>query len=315
MNGGLYPTDEIDKSYKTLERTLAPFGHPHDSDGNFLSASDPIAINSFHVGAHNENVRREGDRIAIDKVINIETANKTEKGKRLIKRLEDMENGVNREPIHTSTGVFLEVEPLGEARTNSQGLSYDWIARNMVFDHDAILLDEIGAAQPNQGVGMFANAHVEIITLEYEVKPTIANHEENAMKDVIKKALEEAEVKTNGLDDAQLLAKYDDVVKAKVKPETIIDNSKSEALEAEILELKKIIAANSEAEVDALVDTLDKSGKFKGVERDELKLIDVNTLKKMVEAGKEAAGVAINTETPSSESVSGVYQPTEMQGE
>jgi len=54
-------------------------------------------------------------------------------------------------------GVFVGAEELGEPRTNAAGQEYTWIARNMVFDHDAILLDTVGAAQPHQGVGMAVN--------------------------------------------------------------------------------------------------------------------------------------------------------------
>jgi len=40
------------------------------------------------------------------------------------------------------------------------------IARNMVFDHDAILLGEEGAATPEQGVGMLVNAKGEMEDIE-----------------------------------------------------------------------------------------------------------------------------------------------------
>jgi hypothetical protein len=40
------------------------------------------------------------------------------------------------------------------------------IARNMVFDHDAILLGEDGAATPDQGVGMLVNAKGEMEDIE-----------------------------------------------------------------------------------------------------------------------------------------------------
>ena len=71
MNNGLYPTEEIDKSFKTLERTLAPVEHPKNADGKFISASDPVAIHNYHAGAFNMNVEKDGDRIRIDKFINM----------------------------------------------------------------------------------------------------------------------------------------------------------------------------------------------------------------------------------------------------
>jgi hypothetical protein len=166
MNGGLYPEDEIQASYKTLERTLAPIEHPHDADGNFLSASDPDAIHNFYAGAYNVNVKRENGRVHIDKQINVQEAMKTDRGKRLLDRIKELEENEKPRPIHTSVGLFLEVEELEGPQTNAEGQEYQWIARNMVFDHDAILLDSVGAAQPSQGVGMAVNAEGEQIEVE-----------------------------------------------------------------------------------------------------------------------------------------------------
>lgn len=144
MNGGLYPHDEIEKSYASLEGTLAPLGHPQ-VNGEYVSAQQPDAINSYHVGAWNRNVKRVGNRISVEKMIDVEFAKNTEGGRKL---LEAINKG---EPIHTSTGIFLE----REMTPNADG--HEWIARNMNFDHDAILIGEIGAATPEDGVGMMVN--------------------------------------------------------------------------------------------------------------------------------------------------------------
>jgi len=169
MNGGLYPASEIDKSFHTLERTLAPIEHPKDVEGNFIPAKDPIAIHNFHAGAFNTNVKKVGNRVQIDKVINVQEALKTERGKRLLDRINELETNESPRPIHTSTGLFIKnIEVLGEVKTNAQGQEYDWVAHNMLFDHDAILLDSVAAATPNQGVGMAVNKDVE-----YEVQTHI----------------------------------------------------------------------------------------------------------------------------------------------
>ena len=86
---------------------------------------------------------------------------KTERGKRLLDRLDEIENNENPRPVHTSVGVFLNVEELDKPKTNADGQEFTWIARDMFFDHDAILLDSIGAAQPGQGVGLAVNAKGE----------------------------------------------------------------------------------------------------------------------------------------------------------
>src|SRR5690606_23568032 len=56
------------------------------------------------------------------------------------------------DPIHTSTGILMQLEPV------ANNAKYGKVARNMVFDHDAILLGEEGAATPEQGVGMLVNS-------------------------------------------------------------------------------------------------------------------------------------------------------------
>lgn len=150
MNDIMYPAEEIGKSFAGLERTPAPLGHPM-INGAYVSARDPEGINVGWVGAWNENLRRENGRVFLDKVIDIETASRTEGGKRV---LEAIEAGT---PIHTSTGLLAELEGA------NGDVPYKFIARNMEFDHDAILLDENGAATPDQGVGMMVNSKGEEI--------------------------------------------------------------------------------------------------------------------------------------------------------
>lgn len=151
MNGIRYPADEIEKSYKTLNRKPAPLGHP-TINGQYVSASDPEGINVGYIGAWNENVRREKGRVWLDKVIDVEVANRSDGGRRVLEAI----NG--NSPIHTSTGLLCQLE------TANDDSEAEFIARNMEFDHDAILLDEEGAATPDQGVGMMVNGkQVQVI--------------------------------------------------------------------------------------------------------------------------------------------------------
>lgn len=160
MNGGMYPHDEIEKSYKSLEGTLAPLSHPQ-VDGDYVAANQAEAINAHHIGAWNRNVKRVGNRVALEKWVDIEFAKTTEGGRQLI---EAVNNG---SPIHTSTGIFLN----REMTPNADG--YGWIARDMTFDHDAILLHEVGAATPEDGVGMMVNKTLVINS----VVPTVNDDE------------------------------------------------------------------------------------------------------------------------------------------
>lgn len=151
MNDILYPAEEIDAHYKGLEGTLAPLGHP-TLDGQFVSAMSAEGINAGHIGAFNRNVQKVGNRIYLEKWIDIEVANSTAKGKRVIERLEALERGDTTQPIHTSVAIFIE----RIAAASNAG--YKWIAKFIQMDHDAILLDEPGAATPEQGVGLMVNA-------------------------------------------------------------------------------------------------------------------------------------------------------------
>lgn len=149
MNGSqgkvLYPADVIAKTFKQLERTPAPLGHPI-INGKFVSAKDPEAMARHFIGAWNENVRQENGRVLVDKVIDVEVANRSEGGKAVLAAIEA--GG----PVHTSSGFLAMLEPVANVN------AYTKIARSLVWDHDAILLTEDGAATPDQGVGMLVNS-------------------------------------------------------------------------------------------------------------------------------------------------------------
>ena len=141
MNGIMYPADEIEKSYKSLEGTAAPLGHPM-VNGQYVSASHPEAY-LYNVGAINRNVERKDGRVWLEKWVDKEFAERN--APELIEAIN------SKQPIHTSTGLVLE-------RIAVNGKPYKHEARKMVFDHDCFLLGEQGAATPEQGVGVFVNS-------------------------------------------------------------------------------------------------------------------------------------------------------------
>lgn len=155
MNGGMYPKEEIDRAWPSLTGTLAPIGHPVNNAGDWLPAMHPDALHNFHGGAWNKVVKRDGHRVYAEKWVDIEYALNTESGKRLLEAVRyNAETGAvdgPTAPIHTSTGLILQQERAPE------GAPFEWTARNMRLDHDAILLDEPGAATPEQGVGLMVN--------------------------------------------------------------------------------------------------------------------------------------------------------------
>ncbi|WP_416777487.1 DUF2213 domain-containing protein [Xenorhabdus budapestensis] len=163
MNGGLYPASEINKSYQSMEGKQVPYGHPK-IDGQYISADMPRAVNQFHIGAWAENVRKDGDRVMMDVKVNRRFAESSEKGKEFLARVDDIIAGNSADPIHVSAGLLLQRE---QNKGKSKGKAYSWIARNMHFDHIAVLpASEPGAATPEEGVGMFVNADGEQVEVE-----------------------------------------------------------------------------------------------------------------------------------------------------
>ncbi|WP_431612927.1 hypothetical protein [Enterobacter chengduensis] len=154
MNGGLYTQEQIDAHYKGLEGTLAPLGHPQ-VNGQFVSAFSPEGLCTGFVGAWNRNVKKSGNRIYLEKWVDVARASESEGGRELLERVAAIERGEDVPPIHTSVAAFLDqLEPNEQQRATGA----EWVADIHGMDHDAILLHEVGAATPEQGVGLMVNA-------------------------------------------------------------------------------------------------------------------------------------------------------------
>lgn len=174
MNGGMYPSDEIKKSYDGLNGNPAPYNHPM-VDGSFVSAHNIRAVNQYHVGAWIENASHDGGKVLVDLKVNKVIAERSEKGRELLGRIEALMNSTEgAEPIHVSTGLLLSREA---AEGTSKGKKYSWIARNMEWDHLAILPPGVpGAGAPEDGVGIFA-------TNGEDIERVVVNLEESVMTD------------------------------------------------------------------------------------------------------------------------------------
>ena len=168
MNSGLYPADEIKKSYDGLNGNPAPYNHPM-VDGAYVSAHNVRAVNQYHVGSWIENASHDGGKVLVDLKINKVIAERSEKGQELLSRIKAlMDNAEGAEPIHVSTGLLLNRE---QSAGQSKGKKYTWIARNMEWDHLAILPPGApGAGTPDDGVGIFATngEKIERVTVNLE---------------------------------------------------------------------------------------------------------------------------------------------------
>ena len=155
MNSRLYPADQLKAAAATLEGKPAPAGHPKNSAGQAISALNGEALASAWIGSYVRNARHEAGRTVADVVVNEAQARAHPDGAKLIERLDAAIAGNNSEPIHVSTGLMMD--PI-TANGESRGKKYSSIVTNIRYDHLAILLNERGAAQPEDGVGMFLNS-------------------------------------------------------------------------------------------------------------------------------------------------------------
>lgn len=150
MNGILYPAEEVEATINTLDGSPVTMSHPVIA-GKFADAYLPLAQAKFGIlGAHNKVRGKAADGSwLIDKYIPTEQLANSANGKRLAEAIK------SKQPIHTSTGVYLTKEP--EIGVNAMGQEYTARAKIDRFNHDAVLLNEVGAATPEQGVGLFVN--------------------------------------------------------------------------------------------------------------------------------------------------------------
>lgn len=169
MNGRLYPADQLAAGVASLEGKPAPAGHPKSAEGKFISALNGEALASAWIGSYVRNARHEGGRTMVDVVVNEAQAKAHPDGAKLVERLDAAIAGTNSDPIHVSTGLMMQ--PI-TANGESRGKKYSSIVTNIQYDHLAILLNERGAATPDEGVGMFVNADGE-----QQVESVIVNTE------------------------------------------------------------------------------------------------------------------------------------------
>jgi hypothetical protein len=310
LNNILYPKAELEASYATLNRTPAPFGHPV-LNGNFAPAKDPEAMARTSIFAWNENARWDGDRIALDVVIDEARAKESENGRRVLEAI------ANEGPIATSTGLLCNLE----AATNKP---YEGIARGIEFDHVAILLDDAPAISPEQGVGIFVNSasdKIKVINaslddqLDQEIEWAVESiaramerkeeREENRpLLERIKTAILEAlggevrEPATNNRKDADMTdkAQFDELSKRvnALTESTVtkddLKNALTEAMKPLIdaqAEMKTNQEAKDKADHDALVNKVVEA-KIEGFGKDVAEKMDATALNALLNMQKAA---------------------------
>lgn len=237
MNRIKYERDEIDKAFASFERSPAPLGHP-TVNGKFVSAKDPEGLARSWAASWNENVRRDGDRIAIDKVIDVDQAKQLDAGKAILAAIE------NGAPIHSSTGLLCMLEPV----TNNA--DYDYIARDMIGDHDAWLLNEPGAATPDDGVGILVNAAAEagegaVAVINSSLEDSVDQEIDWAVDSLVRAVERKKQL--------PLLERMKMSIMAAIRGDTTPETTEGVALNAEQDDMDKAQFDALSAKVDALV--------------------------------------------------------------
>lgn len=152
MNGILYPREEVEKLADSLanQRIVMPANHPEGENGEFISATDPWALASNHIGAYAYNFTMQGDKLISDVAINPETAMLNSYGETIM-------TAINEQlPMDMSTGFYLNIED--EEGYGKDGEPYTGIASNLLMDHSAFLPDVVGAKNKSEGVGLHTNS-------------------------------------------------------------------------------------------------------------------------------------------------------------
>lgn len=193
MNGILYPADVVEANYSKLDNVIAPLGHPM-LDGEFVSAKEPLAINTNHIGAFVRSPKLAANKAIVDIYIDEAVAMSTKHGERLV-------NAINKkEKIGLSTGLFVEFNKDQDHK----------IATNFDVDHLAILLDEAPAGAntyiTNEGKkldkSLFINCLSAILSISDTQKEALLQI--NAEQDLANALADIAKPKEIGLTDEEI---------------------------------------------------------------------------------------------------------------
>jgi len=134
------------------------------------------------------------------------------------------------------------------------------------------------------------------------------------MKDLIINALKEAGVETDGLDDAQLLDKYNQLNAGEDEGSQVMQANELQDLfgnalkplsdKLDAIELR--VNASNEAELESLVEQVASSDNFPGLEdKEEIKKLGVNTLKRMCANLKSCSGLPFFANNQQQDQLSG----------
>ena len=220
MNRVLYPEDENAKGMPTMNGKPLSMSHPSNEDGQNVSIFSPEGIDFYSGGKVSQTYSKNGVWYA-DADINEKRLKATEQGEYFANRLDD---GL---PIGVSTGLLFEAN-------NESGDGYDMVARNMEFDHLAMLHESEQPAGGDATVMRFNGEDVDVVNFD-DFEPVVTND---------KKGLY-----------AWLESKIDTLITKRYnKQDENINVNENEVPEMDKSEVEQLLQANNETQNKALAD-------------------------------------------------------------
>lgn len=152
MNRIKYPADENQKGMPTMVGKPMSLTHPEDKDGRNVSIFSPDGIDFYSGGKVSQTYNKDGTWYA-NADIDEKRLRATEQGEYFANRLDE---GL---PIGVSTGLTF-------TSNNESGEDYDMVAKNMEFDHLAMLHESEQPAGGETTVMRFNGEDVDVVNVE-----------------------------------------------------------------------------------------------------------------------------------------------------
>lgn len=265
MNRLNYPKDVVEKNYRKLNNKPAPLSHP-TIDGQSVSATSPLAMNAFHIGAFVKAPKLINGDASVEIWIDEEVANRCEKGKRAITSI------TNGDAVGVSTGLLVQVD------NQQSAVNYDATVINFDVDHLAILLDETPA-----GAKTFIKNEENIVKKELLasllLKAGLMNNEQHDAFISSNDAAIELELNS-------LFEKSADAIASVTATNAKISNDEIELFISNKEKFAEIVA-NEQKELDSMIEGIVKNSEFEVAELSKLSVAELGKLSKLTAAPKK----------------------------
>lgn len=153
LNGVYVTSAEIEKSLPSWNGRPIPLSHPMQN-GQPISANSPRVVERDVIG-NLYNVNFANGALRGEMWLDVAKARRTQDGANTIKRLQ------NNEMVEVSTGYWSDID---QGNGSYKGKGYSRRARNLLPDHLAILINEVGACSIKDGCGApMINARGELM--------------------------------------------------------------------------------------------------------------------------------------------------------